>query len=138
VLTRIAIVAAGAGLGATAALAADRASALIDCRATSQSLVYDCTIQLKNARSAAPLEQATLTIGADMPSMPIAHNVRPVLAKATGKPGEYRARLTLEMHGVWALRLTIAGPLRDQLVELRSFNDAGSGPPSAKRPGHRH
>ena len=39
--------AAGAGLGATATLAADRASALIDCKATAESLVYDCTIQLK-------------------------------------------------------------------------------------------
>ena len=70
--------------------------------------------------------------------MPMAHNVRPVIAKATGKPGEYRARLALEMYGNWALRLTIAGPLRDQLVEVKSFSEAGSGPPSAKRPGRGH
>ena len=59
-LIGIAIMAAGAGLGATATLAADRASALIDCKATAERLVYDCTIQLTNARTAAPLEQATL------------------------------------------------------------------------------
>jgi hypothetical protein len=137
-LIRIAIIAAGAGLGATATLAADRASALIDCKATAESLVYDCTIKLSNARTDAPLEQATLTVGADMPSMPLAHNVRPVTAKATGKPGEYQARLALEMYGNWAIRLTIAGPLRDQLVEVKSFSEAGSGPPSAKRPGRGH
>jgi hypothetical protein len=126
------LAAAIAGLGATAALAADRAGAVIDCKATSQSLVYDCTIKLSNARTAAPLEGATVTVGADMPSMPMAHNVRPVTAAAGAVPGEYRARLELEMHGDWALRLKIAGPLRDQLVEVKNFNQAGSGPPRRK------
>ena len=121
-----------AGLCATAALAADRASAVIECKATPEALVYDCTIKLANARSAALLEGATVTVGADMPSMPMAHNVRPVIAKATGKPGEYQARLALEMHGDWALRLTVTGPLRDQLVAVKSFNAAGSGPPHGK------
>jgi hypothetical protein len=121
-----------AGLGAVPALAADRARAVIDCKATSETLVYDCTIKLSNARTAAPLEEATLTVGADMPSMPMAHNVRPVIAKATGTPGEYRVRVRLEMFGDWAMRLQIAGPLRDQLVEVKNFNETGSGPPNRK------
>jgi len=121
-----------AGLGATAALAADRANAVVDCKATTETLVYDCTIKLSNARTAAPLEQATLTVGADMPSMPMAHNVRPVTAKAGATPGEYQARLALEMYGDWAVRLKITGPLRDQLVEVRNFDAAGSGPPRRK------
>jgi hypothetical protein len=91
-----------AALGAASALAADRASAVIDCKAAADVLVYDCIIKLSNARTAAALEQAAVTVGADMPSMPMAHNVRPVIAKATGTPGEYQARLTLEMYGDWA------------------------------------
>jgi hypothetical protein len=131
-----------AGLCATAALAADRASAVIECKATPEALVYDCIIRLNNARTTGPLEGATVTVGADMPSMPMAHNVRPVIAKATGKPGEYRARLALEMHGDWALRLMVTGPLRDQLVAVKSFDAAGSGPPRGKgarsQRGHAH
>jgi hypothetical protein len=131
--TRSIVACCVAGLGATAVLAADRASAVIECKVTPEPLVYDCLIKLNNARTAAPLEQATVTVGADMPSMPMAHNVRAVIAKATGKPGEYQARLALEMHGDWALRLAITGPLRDQFVAVKSFDAAGSGPPHGKR-----
>jgi hypothetical protein len=77
-----------------------------------------------------------------MPSMPMAHNVKPVIAKASGAPGEYQARLTLEMYGDWAVRLQIGGPIRDQLVEVRSFDEKGSGPPRRKAgppgSGHKH
>ena len=53
------LVAVIAGIGATVAIAADRASAVIDCKATPETLVYDCSIKLSNARTGAPLEQAT-------------------------------------------------------------------------------
>jgi hypothetical protein len=139
--TRSILAGVAAALGATAAAtsgwAADRASAVIDCTATPEALVYDCLIKLTKAGTTAPLEQATVTVGADMPSMPMAHNVRPVTAEATGIPGEYRARLTLEMHGNWALRLKISGPLPDQLVEVRTFSKSGSAPSHGKR-GHAH
>lgn len=77
-----------------------------------------------------------------MRSMPMAHNVKPVTAKATGTPGEYHARLTLEMYGDWALQLKIGGPIRDQLVEVRNFDEKGSRPPRRKAgapgSGHKH
>jgi hypothetical protein len=128
------LAAAATVLGAAAALAADRAKAVIDCKATGEALVYDCTIKLANARTAAALEQATVTVGAAMPSMPMAHNVAPVAAKAGAEPGEYRARLALEMYGDWALRLRIEGPLKDQLVEVKRFDEKGAGPPRRKGP----
>lgn len=135
------VVGAIAGLSMAPALAADRASAVIDCRATAEKLVYDCIIKLSNARTAAPLE-AAVTVGADMPSMPLAHNVRPVVAKATGAPGEYQARLALEMFGDWAVRIRISGTLRDQLVEIKNFNETGAGPRRKAGPptggGHKH
>lgn len=138
-----AIAFAGAvGLAATVALAADRVAAAVDCKPAGDALVYDCIIKLRNARTSAPLERASVTVGADMPSMPMAHNVRPVVAEATGTPGEYKARLTLEMHGNWALRLRIGGPLQDQVVEVKSFTEKGSGPPrrkgAAPSGGHKH
>jgi YtkA-like len=137
------VVGAIAGLSMAPALASDRARAFIDCKATAEKLVYDCIIKLSNARTAAPLEAAAVTVGADMPSMPLAHNVRPVVAKATGTPGEYHVRLALEMFGDWAVRLRISGTLRDQLVEIKDFNETGSGPPRRKAGpptggGHKH
>ncbi len=114
----------------------------MSCKPASEKFAYDCTFKLTNARTGAPLEQAQVTIGADMPSMPMAHNVRPVTATATGAPGEYQARLALEMHGDWAVRLRVAGPIRDQIVEVMSFSDTGSGPPRRKaapaRGEHKH
>lgn len=121
---------------AATALAADRAQATVDCRPSGAKFGYDCTIKLSNARSATPLEKADVSVGADMPSMPMAHNVKAVIAKPTGKPGEYEARLQLEMFGDWAVRLKVEGALRDQLVVIRNFSDKGSGPPARKSGGH--
>ena len=131
-----------AGLGATSAHAADRVRAAVACKPAAEKLAYDCTFKLSNARTGAPLDQAEVSIGADMPSMPLAHNVRPVTATATGAPGEYQARLTLEMHGDWALRLKVGGPVKDRLVEVLRFTATAAGPPPRKsapaRGNHKH
>jgi hypothetical protein len=128
------------------ALAADRVQAAVTCKPAGVSLAYNCTVKLSNARTGAPLEKAQLSIGADMPSMPLAHNVPPVTAKATGAPGEYHALVILEMHGDWALRLKVGGPLRDQMVEILNFTPQAVGPPARKavspdpapKPGRKH
>jgi hypothetical protein len=73
-------------------------------------------------------------VGADMPSMPMAHNVRPVKAEAGAQPGSYRARLELEMTGVWALRLDLSGPVRDRLISVLRFDDDRVVPASTARP----
>ncbi len=109
----------------------------VSCTATDRRLVYDCRIELR--RAGAPLEGVDVTVGADMPSMPMAHNVKPVPAKAGAKPGEYTARIELEMTGEWALKLRLSGPVRDQVVEHLDFDAKGGRP--AKRGGaapHRH
>ena len=56
---------------------------------TGTDFVYDCVIRLK--RAGQPLTGADITVGADMPSMPMAHNVKPVKAKPGKAPGEYLA-----------------------------------------------
>ncbi|OFX05581.1 MAG: hypothetical protein A3D94_18455 [Alphaproteobacteria bacterium RIFCSPHIGHO2_12_FULL_66_14] len=98
-----------------------RAKADVACRPTSTALHYDCTIRLTNARTGEPLGGVTLTVGADMPSMPMMHSVRPVAAPPEPESGSYRARLALEMHGDWALQLNLSGPLRDRVVAIVRF-----------------
>ena len=99
---------------------AQKIQADLSCRFTGIDFVYDCVIRL--ARSGKPLAGAQVTVGADMPSMPMAHNVKPVRAKPLAKPGEYAARLDLEMRGEWAVKLRVSGPVRDQLVVKMRFD----------------
>jgi hypothetical protein len=96
------------------------------CKSTGTDFVYDCTIRL--TRAGKPLEGAKVTVGADMPSMPMAHNVKPQQAKPGTKPGEYAVRLDLEMLGEWAVKLRIGGPVRDQLILHYEFDDRGATP----------
>ena len=81
------------------------------------------------------MEDAKIVVGADMPSMPMAHNVRPVTATATGEPGVYRARIELEMYGEWALSLEVSGPTRDKLIHKMHFG-AAEGEPAAEGMAH--
>jgi YtkA-like protein len=98
----------------------------LDCKFTGTDFVYECVIRL--ARGGTPLAGVGLSIGADMPSMPMAHNIKPVKAKPGKKPGDYEARLDLEMTGEWALKLRLSGPVRDQLVLHYEFDDKGARP----------
>lgn len=86
-----------------------------------QALVYDCTITLEGRTSGTPIVEAEFVIGADMPSMPGAHNIRPVPAEPQGIPGVYQARIALDMPGEWALTLDFTKPNRDRLVEKLYF-----------------
>lgn len=96
------------------------------CAFTGEDFVYECTILL--TRGGQPLSGVKVTVGADMPSMPMAHNVRPAQAKPGTKPGEYKARLDLEMLGDWAIELRLEGPLRDRLVLHYEFDGKGAAP----------
>lgn len=114
---------------------AQRAQAELACAPTKTDFIYDCTIRL--ARAGQPLPGAQVTVGADMPSMPMAHNVKPVKATAGKAPGEYRAMLDLEMLGEWAVKLRLAGPVKDQLVLLYEFDEKGARPVTRSGKPHR-
>src|SRR5438132_14027835 len=103
--------------------AAAQTKADMQCKATGKDLIYDCVIRL--ARGGEPVNGA-LTVGADMPSMPMAHSVKPVKARPGKGPGEYLVRLDLEMQGEWAVKLRLAGPVRDQLVLHYEFDERGA------------
>lgn len=118
----------GGVIAAAPVYAAERATSTATCRATTERFVYECTFHLKNARTGAPLTDAEIVVGADMPSMPMAHSVTPATAVPTGIPGRYVARIRLEMFGNWALHLTIGGPLRDRLIEILHFDADGAVP----------
>ena len=105
---------------------AQRAHAELRCLPTKTDFIYDCTIKL--ARNGQPLPGAEISVGADMPSMPMAHNVKPVKAKPGKAPGEYQAQLDLEMLGEWAVKLRLGGPLKDQLILLYDFDEQGARP----------
>ena len=120
------------------ASAQSRAKADVACSPTSTLLQYDCTITLTNARTSEPLSGVTLTVGADMPSMPMMHNVRPVAAAPGSPPGTYQARLMLEMHGDWALQLNLSGPLRDRVVTIIRFDPDKATPTAATKAPQRH
>ena len=108
------------------ASAGERAKADVDCKATGENMVYDCMIMLMNKKNGDPIPGAKIVVKADMPSMPMAHNVAPVNAIAMGKPGSYHARLKLEMRGEWALTIDVSGPLRDRLVKKLQLGEMGA------------
>lgn len=115
------------------AFAQVRAKADVACRPTTTVLQYDCTITLRNSRTSEPLSGVTLTVGADMPSMPMMHNVRPVAATPGQEAGTYQARLLLEMHGDWAVQLNLSGKVRDRVVTVLSFDPDKVAPAAAPR-----
>jgi hypothetical protein len=73
-----------------------------------------------------------------MPSMPAAHNVRPVKATEEQDKGTYRARIALEMYGDWALRLDLSGAVRDRMVKLLRFESDRVGEATPEPRHHRH
>jgi hypothetical protein len=109
-----------------AASAGERAKVDVGCKATGDKLVYDCMIMLVDYKSGDPIQGARIVVKADMPSMPMAHNVAPVNAMAMGKPGSYHARIKLAMHGDWVLTMDVSGPLRDRLVKKLQFGEMGA------------
>ena len=100
----------------------ERAEAEVECAEKETPLQYSCTIQLYERGSGKPLTGARIVINADMPDMPMAHNVPPVIAIENEAPGLYQATLILEMRGQWVLRLSVSGPLRDIIVVAMEFS----------------
>ncbi len=105
---------------------AQRAQAELACTPSNTDFAYHCVVRL--SRGGQPLPGADVSVGADMPSMPMAHNVRPVKAKPGKAPGEYQARLDLEMLGEWAVKLRLRGPVNDQLILHYDFDEKGARP----------
>lgn len=108
-------------LAAGPAIAKDRAAVKIECTETETGLVYDCMLHLSGRKSGKPVDGATVAVKPDMPTMPGAHNIRASAATPAGTPGAYGFRMKLDMYGIWALKITVTGPLRDIVVRKFEF-----------------
>ena len=100
--------------------AGEKKSAHVECATTDDRLVYECLITLTGKKSGQLISDAEFTVGADMPSMAMAHNVVPVPAHNHGN-GMYHVRIALEMYGEWALKLEFTKPHRDLVVTKLVF-----------------
>jgi hypothetical protein len=100
----------------------------LGCTPTEVALTYLCTVGVTDSADR-PVDGAEITLSADMPSMPMAHNVSPVKAQPVpGRSGSYQARLTLEMLGEWAVRLRFETPHRDVVVRKLDFQKDKASP----------
>ncbi len=90
------------------------------CAKTAVQLVYKCDVQL--SQDGKPVSGARFLAGADMPTMPLAHNIRPVEAVENADTvGQYEFDIELEMFGEWRLIYDIFEPFRDRLQENLFF-----------------
>jgi hypothetical protein len=108
------------------AKAVERAKAHVVCEKTDIQFVYDCQILLMEKNSEKPIEGAEFAVSADMPSMAMAHNIKPAMATPGEKPGTYNVRIQLEMYGEWALKLDLKKPQRDRLIHKLHFGKEGA------------
>ena len=114
---------------------AEQAKSKTECVAEGIKFEYFCTLILM--QSDEPLKGVDLTVGATMPSMAMAHNIKPILvAEHAALPGHYSFRLQLEMYGEWRLSYDMVTPIRDRLHETLLFTKVGARPgqvPSHKK-----
>ena len=88
--------------------------------------MLECLVKVQR-RDGTTLNNIQMTLGALMPSMPMAHTIRPVKAAPTGNPGEYKAVLELQMAGVWTVEIDLSGTVRDKVARNLQVDEcAGS------------
>ncbi len=95
---------------------ANMAKTQTSCIPHEQALTYACKVNL--SVDTEPVSNAVISVSADMPSMPMAHNMRPIMAESVaGFAGQYEFVLVLEMAGNWRLVYNISSPFIDRLHE---------------------
>ena len=109
----------------------------IDCKGTNHKLVYDCMIKLSEMKTGNKINGAEFSVGADMPSMPDTHNLKPEVAHEMGI-GMYKVNLNLEMFGEWTIKLDFKKPHRDMIVKKMTFGKKGMKIKHDDSEGHQH
>ena len=92
---------------------------------TGKDLERELILILKNKVDGRPVLDAKLEIDVDMPSMPMMHKIPKATAKPSDVPGEYRARVKLEMAGEWAAHITVNSPSRLRTVRKFYVSEGG-------------
>lgn len=106
------------------AAAAERPKVDVECQPTAEKLVYACNFVVKGRKSGKAIDAADFKVSADMASMPMAHNVKPIVPEASTAPGAYHGKLHLEMTGEWTLKMEFRKPVRDIVIKKLMFGAA--------------
>ena len=107
-----------------------------DCTATSKKFQYNCNVLFFHKKE--PMSGYSGIVGAKMPSMAMAHNVKPVkFSEKEGMAGHYEFTIQLEMLGEWMFQYDISIPKRDRVMEKLIFNKTKS-TASHKKHNHSH
>ena len=95
---------------------ANMARTQTNCMPHKQLLAYTCQVMLWSHNEL--VSNASMSISADMPSMPMAHNKRQVMVMpVAGLAGQYEFILEVEMAGQWRLIYNILSPFVDRVHE---------------------
>ena len=96
-----------------------------DCTATSKKFQYNCNVLFFHKKE--PMSGYSGIVGAKMPSMAMAHNVKPVkFSEKERMVGHYEFTIQLEMLGEWMFQYDISIPKRDRVMEKLIFNKTKS------------
>ena len=107
-----------------------------ECTATSKKFQYNCNVLFMNKKE--PMSGYSGIVGATMPSMAMAHNVRPSkFTEKEGMAGHYEFTIQLEMLGKWMFQYDISTPKRDRVMEKLIFDKTKS-LASDKKHNHSH
>ena len=107
-----------------------------ECTATSKKFEYNCNVIFFHKKE--PMSGYSGIVGATMPSMAMAHNVKPVkFTKKEGMAGHYKFTIQLEMLGEWMFQYDISAPKRDRVMEKLIFDKTKS-IASDKKHNHSH
>ena len=96
-----------------------------ECNATSKKFQYNCNVLFLKKKE--PMTGYSGIVGATMPSMAMAHNVKPVkFSEKKGMSGHYEFTIQLEMLGEWMFQYDISTPKRDRVMEKLIFDKTKS------------
>ena len=107
-----------------------------DCKATSKKFQYNCNVLFLQKKEL--MRGYSGFVGAKMPSMAMAHNVKPVkFSEKEDMTGHYEFTIQLEMLGEWMFQYDISIPTRDRVIEKLIFDKTKS-TASDKKHNHSH
>ena len=96
-----------------------------ECTATAKKFEYNCNVLFLHKKK--PMSGYSGIVGATMPSMAMAHNVKPVkFTEKEGMAGQYKFTIQLEMLGEWMFQYDISTPKRDRVLEKLIFDKTKS------------
>ena len=105
-----------------------------ECTATTKKFQYNCNVLFFHKKE--PMSGYSGIVGANMPSMAMAHNVKPVkFSEKEGMAGHYEFTIQLEMLGEWMFQYDISIPKRDRVMEKLIFDKTKS---TASDKKHKH